>query len=156
MPMIGNLIRMATILILTATFIGYPSETRPEASVEKGQSGKVAPKTTSAPQIKVATNGTIKQCKERGLQNKILFLVSRYCPMCKKVKPVIEKLVRDEELELYYEPLDLTHSFDRKQLEGYNIEVQFVPTLIVDCRVYVGAKKPEQYQDIIKTFKYGS
>lgn len=155
MPTIGNLIRMATILTLITTLIGYPSKTRPEASVKKGQSGKIAAKATSAPKIKIVTSGTVKQCKERGLDNKILFLVSRYCPKCKKVKPVIEKLVKDEELELYYEPLDLTYSFDRKQLENYNIEVQFVPTLIVDCRVYVGAKEPEQYQDIIKTFKYG-
>lgn len=135
------------VIAATVAVVGYVSGAWTKNTPEKTK--------ITVSKIRIITNGSIAQCRERGLENKILFLMSRYCPNCKKVKPVIEKLVRDEELELYYQSLDLSFGSERNQLNGYNIEVQFVPTLIVNCYAYVGAKKREQYSDILKAYKLG-
>ncbi|MFH1829668.1 MAG: hypothetical protein ABH871_02675, partial [Pseudomonadota bacterium] len=80
---------------------------------------------------------------------------SRYCPKCKQTSSVIEDIIRKEGLESYYIPLDITTAYGMKQLRTYDLEVQFVPTLIVNCMAYVGQKPAEQYNNIMKAFKYG-
>lgn len=109
----------------------------------------------SVPQVRISADTAVDHCSERGLQDRILFIVSQFCPKCKKARPVLERAVRGEGLELYYERIDLADPSGRERIEAYGISVQFVPTLLVDCQAYVGANHASRYGDIIREYKYG-
>ena len=142
-------------IILIVTIVGCASGTRPKEQPEKGPASEAGPRKTTAPKMKITTDGIVEHCGERGLVNKILLLISPYCPKCKKAMPIINEIIRREQLELYFELLDLSLQSERDRLKKYNLEAQFVPTLIVDCQAHVGLKKRERYEEIIRSFKYG-
>jgi hypothetical protein len=140
------------VIVATMTAVGCNSGTQLS---EKAKIAEAPAKKTVVPKIRISADGALEQCRERGLEDKFLLVVSRYCPKCKRAKPIIEKVIGDEKLESYYETLDVSFHSERQRLKAYNIEVQFVPTFIANCYAYVGARNKEQYNDIMKAYKLG-
>lgn len=107
--------------------------------------------TKSAPEpILIKRDMQITDCDKRGIEEIVLFIYSRYCPHCKKAMPVVEKLVAQKRLVSKYIPIDTSTKEGRGLLKQYGIRVQFVPTLIKDCKAYVGSKKKEFYEGVFR------
>jgi len=97
----------------------------------------------------------IDNCSSRNLSNKIIYFMSKYCPHCQQVKPIIRRIIKEEKLEKYYEEFDLADENARIKFEKCNcfVELQFVPVLVVNCQVLPGARSEKDYTDLLKKFK---
>lgn len=80
--------------------------------------------------------------------DKIIFVEKAGCPACVAVKPRIEKL--EKELNLDIKRYNLAVEQDRTELISKFILPRYVPTLIKDCNVYVGALSEENLREILK------
>ena len=90
------------------------------------------------------------QCHAK-LNNKIILIVSQYCSQCKKVLPIVENIVEQNKLEKDFRLLNINNKVDREFIRAHNIHLQYVPTLIVDCYYYVGAKNENEYKEIFNS-----
>jgi len=88
------------------------------------------------------------QCKP-ALQNKIVLIVSQHCPQCKKALPVIEQVIENKNLEKNFQLLNINNQIDRNYIKDNNINLRFVPTLIVNCQYHVGVFSKAEYEKII-------
>lgn len=91
----------------------------------------------------------IEECEEREMDDYVIFIYSRYCPHCKKAMPVVEEIVTKQKIGSRYLPIDTTTKEGRDMLTQFGIRVQYVPTLIKDCKAHVGAKKTEYYEEVL-------
>jgi len=89
-------------------------------------------------------------CIEKNLDNKIIQLESKFCGHCATVKPILENLAKENNVEITF--LDSSDEQDREIIDSYNLQVLFTPTLIIDCKVVVGGQSEETYKDLIKEF----
>jgi len=94
----------------------------------------------------------ISACKSRKLDNKILLITSKYCPHCKKVVDLILPLIKKYHLTKYFSLFDIINSADLHALNELRISTPYVPTLIVNCNAYLGAKDWDQYNKILAEF----
>jgi len=99
--------------------------------------------------ITIKRDMEIPRCEEREIDGYVLFIYSRYCPHCKEAMPIVEELVTKKKIGSRYLPVDTTTQEGRDVLKQIGIRVQFVPTLIKDCKAHVGAKKREYYEEVI-------
>jgi thiol-disulfide isomerase/thioredoxin len=91
----------------------------------------------------------IEDCEGREMGDYVIFIYSRYCPHCKKAMPVVEEIVTKQKIGSRYLPIDTTTEEGRDLLNQFGIRVQYVPTLIKDCKAHVGAKKDAEYEEIL-------
>ncbi|MFP4118778.1 MAG: thioredoxin family protein [Candidatus Woesearchaeota archaeon] len=85
-----------------------------------------------------------KECKQKGLQDKVLMIESKYCGHCQETKPGFEQAL--EESGMTAEFYDLAEPEEQKELmDEYGISVQYTPTFVFGCNYYVGAYEKEQY-----------
>jgi len=103
--------------------------------------------------IDLSSEMSIPQCAQRELEKKILYLGSKYCSHCKKAQPVIEKIIKELDFSKIYKSFDLSDSNDSIAVQKYKIHVLYTPTLIVDCKVYIGDKPESEFKKIISAFK---
>lgn len=90
-------------------------------------------------------------CQERGLENSIVVLESKYCGACKSALPKIKAAA--EELKVDVTFLDLSATEDASTVnEKYKITPKYTPTMIAGCKVYIGDKTQEEFKSIISTF----
>lgn len=99
--------------------------------------------------IVIGADGEIADCNLRQLEGRLIFITSQYCPHCKKALPVVEKIIADKKLNDIYEHVDTTTEEGRDVLSGAGISVQYVPTLIYDCKAYVGGGDAAKYEKIL-------
>lgn len=78
----------------------------------------------------------------------LIFVEKTGCPACVAVKPRIENL--ESELKLDIKHYNLAVEDDRNELISKFILPRYVPTLIKDCKVYVGALSEEKLREILK------
>jgi len=95
-------------------------------------------------------------CMERSLKEKIIFVISKYCPHCRRSRPILEKVINDNKLSKYYVFLDLANEKDRDKLDSFGITVIYTPTLIINCSSYIGSKPEKKYLELVKKFKESS
>ena len=91
----------------------------------------------------------IPDCELRQLKGRMVFITSAHCPHCKKALPKMEKIIKERNLGNVYENIDTSTDEGREVLEGAGIRVQYVPTLILDCKAYVGGKYTDKYGEIL-------
>ena len=96
--------------------------------------------------------GTIAQelCSERGLNDKIIVLESRYCGACRTAVPRLQEI--DQELQAGIIFLDLSEGQYIKTMEEFRIYPQYTPTVLVGCDIYIGAYQKDTYKEIIEAF----
>ncbi len=108
--------------------------------------------TSAAGKAKTLTlprSGTVAECRERGLDGKILLVMSRSCGHCRRARPRIEEVVQAKGLAERFEIIDTRDPGARERLAAYGLRVRSVPTLIVDCTIHVGARSKKEYEMII-------
>ena len=100
-------------------------------------------------QIKLDKDQKINEptCSERNLNGKIIQFESKFCGHCATVKPILERLAQEKNIEIIF--LDISKEEDRQIMESYKIEILFTPTLIANCNVVVGAKSKEFYENLL-------
>jgi len=126
-----------------------------KTAVEKTEDAKVAPSADKYhfEDILVAADMDIGECELRQLCGRILFVTSQYCPHCKKALPVVEKLIDEKGFRDAYEHVGTSEEEGRDVLEGAGLQIKYVPTLIIDCKAFVGGKHADNYGEILSTFK---
>ena len=88
------------------------------------------------------------ECSRRGLDDKVVVLVSKYCSACKVVVPILEEIEKELEMEFLY--FDLSDKQDSEKFGEYKIQAQWTPTVIIGCEVLIGGYPKEQYKTIIE------
>ena len=135
------LIAVALVLSLSA----YAHKGHGAASKHKQPQAKTSPHEI----VTVKRDMEIEGCEEREMDDYVIFIYSRYCPHCKKAMPVVEEIVAKQKIGSRYLPIDTTTKEGRDMLTQFGIRVQYVPTLIKDCKAHVGAKKAEYYEEVL-------
>lgn len=94
--------------------------------------------------------GTIplELCKERGLNDEIIILESRYCGACRIVVPRLKEI--GEELQEEFIFLDLSKKGDLRKMKEFKIIPMYTPTVLIGCDVYIGAYPKEKYKQPIE------
>lgn len=145
--MIKALARYAILIAvaLTLPLSGYSCEGHGASPKHKHPEAKGSPHET----IIIKRDMEIEDCEEREMDEYVIFIYSRYCPHCKKAMPVVEEIVTKQKIGSRYLPIDTTTKEGRDMLTQFGIRVQYVPTLIKDCKAHVGAKKAEYYEEVL-------
>lgn len=96
--------------------------------------------------------GTIpcELCEERGLEDKIVVLESKYCGACKVAVPLMKEAGEEAGVEILF--LDLSVKEESQKMEGFKILPSYTPTMVAGCNVYIGVKEKEEYKEIIGDF----
>jgi glutaredoxin len=110
----------------------------------------LTPTNKKVKKITVTTETSIPQCTARGFDNKIILITSKYCPHCKEAKKIINPIIKKLKLKSNYAILDITKDADRNLLEMNGIRAHYLPTLIINCKAYVGLKSKEKYTALFK------
>lgn len=80
--------------------------------------------------------------------DEVLVISKTGCPACAVAVPILEEL--EEEIGEEFLHLNMAVDEDRNKLLGYGFVSKYVPTVIVDCKVYAGALEKERYRTIIE------
>ncbi|MCK5474495.1 MAG: thioredoxin family protein [Candidatus Aenigmarchaeota archaeon] len=90
------------------------------------------------------------ECKNRGLENKVIMFESKYCSHCATTLPVFQEACRS----LGIEPaiLDLTIEEDKELTKSYGLDIRYTPTFVFGCDYYVGVKTEENYLRLCELF----
>jgi len=91
-------------------------------------------------------------CEDRGLNDKIIMLESKYCGACKVAHPRLEEAGHELGADIIY--LDLSVDEDKERMkEEFRVAPQYTPTVIVGCQVLIGGKySKEEYVEVISDF----
>ena len=89
-------------------------------------------------------------CSERGLNDKIIMLQSKYCGACKIAMPRLKEVESETGADIIF--LDLSEKGDLETMKSFHIVPQYTPTLVVGCDVYIGAKSKDSYKNIVEAF----
>lgn len=141
---------MRTAIYTLAVLVFFLATAGTAASHSTGVAHKHKKPAKAAPKsILIKRDMVIENCEERGVDEYVFFIYSRYCPHCKKAMLIVEELARKNKLGSSYLPVDTSTKEGRDLLNQFGIRVQYVPTLIVDCKAHVGAKKDEYYEEVL-------
>ncbi len=100
----------------------------------------------------INSDKNIANCKERGLEHRILLITSRYCSHCKEAIKKLTPLISQCKLTNNLQVLDVINKNDAEALAKLAMVISGVPVLIINCKAYVGTKGTEQYKDLLKEF----
>lgn len=95
----------------------------------------------------------IPDCEKRGISNKIYFLGFEECKHCKIAKPIFEDIVKKENLDSYYTRLDLKEKDGKSFMSDKKIRILYTPTIILNCRAYIGVHEKSYYEQLVGYFK---
>ncbi|MFH1425787.1 MAG: thioredoxin family protein [archaeon] len=90
---------------------------------------------------------TEEQCLDRGFENKVIMLESKYCGHCRETKPVFLEACNGGGVEPIV--LDISERKDRAEMDSYGVEIRYTPTFIFGCDYYVGVQSGENYKNYI-------
>ena len=82
------------------------------------------------------------QCSSRGIEDAVVVFYSPGCPACERALPELEELA-DEMPDDDFRFINL--GTDREELDKLGLVPVYVPTVVIDCKVYVGARTKEEY-----------
>ena len=89
-------------------------------------------------------------CEERGLDDKVIMIGSKYCGHCEKTKPDFIETCEKKEIKPII--LDLAEEEHREKLKSFGIEVHYTPTFIYGCKYYVGERTKKEYLKLCEEF----
>jgi len=89
-------------------------------------------------------------CVEKQLAGKVVVLHSKYCGACKVAVPRLKEI--EQELNTQFEYYDLAVESDMGKLNQLQIKTQYTPTVVVNCKVYIGTYPKEDYKKFIGDF----
>lgn len=80
--------------------------------------------------------------------NRVTLIGKEGCPHCAIAESRLKEL--EQELGMEFKYYDLARGEDAQEVKEFNLIVQFVPSVIIDCKVYVGVRDKEQYKKYIQ------
>lgn len=89
---------------------------------------------------------TQKECSDRGLGERAIFIYSPTCPACKMTKPAL--LEAASEAGVTVEEVNLVTQ--KQKLDELAILPYYIPTTIIDCEILVGAKQKFEFRDALE------
>lgn len=103
--------------------------------------------------VEIKRRMLVPDCKERELNNKIYFLGFERCKHCQAAKPIIQEIIKKEKLEDYFYSLDLTKEEGKIFMSDKKLDIYKTPTIIFNCRAYIGLYEKSFYQKLVYYFK---
>jgi thiol-disulfide isomerase/thioredoxin len=85
-------------------------------------------------------------CVAREVDDKVVVFHSDGCPACAVAVPRLEEL--QGEIDYGFEFIDL--SSDRERALELGLVPTHIPTVLIRCRAYVGARTKEEYRSLIE------
>jgi len=79
--------------------------------------------------------------------NKVTIIHAAGCSACAIAIPRLQEL--EQELEMNFDYYDFAIDNDKEKILNFGLIPKAVPTAIINCKVYVGAKSKEQYKEAI-------
>jgi len=101
--------------------------------------------------IHLDSDTTIAQnlCQERNLEGKVIVIKKNYCSACNIVVPLFEEL--EQELDMDFIFLNLSEKDDLERVKDeFGLAPHYTPTVLIGCKVYVGAYSKQEYETFIK------
>ncbi|MEM4152534.1 MAG: hypothetical protein QXK80_00215 [Candidatus Pacearchaeota archaeon] len=92
-------------------------------------------------------DGTILSSEYCNKLPKIMIIHMTGCSACAIAVPRLQELER--ELNLSFSYYDLAIEKDKEAVLNLNLIPEAVPTVIIDCKTYVGVKSKEEYKNAI-------
>ena len=96
----------------------------------------------------ILSDGTLldySDCLARGVNNKVVVFHANGCPACGIAVPILEELAN--EIDYEFEFIELSTNVERaNELE---LMPTHIPTVLIKCKAYVGAKTKEEYKSLI-------
>jgi thiol-disulfide isomerase/thioredoxin len=86
------------------------------------------------------------ECSSRGIQDSVVVYHTPGCSACAKALPVLEEISREMPGKEF---IFINLAEDREEMEELRMTPTYVPTVVADCRVLVGAKSREEYLSYI-------
>ncbi len=110
---------------------------------------------TSDDKVTISSQGTLDPefCKEKGLNDKVIMIESRYCGHCQTTKPKFLDACDEKGIEPVV--IDVSVQEDQDLMESYGIQTRYTPTFLFGCDHYVGAMDKQTYLSLIDSFKSG-
>ena len=101
--------------------------------------------------IFIEHNDTISDsiCTEKGIKNKIIVMHQTGCPACSIAVPRLEELDNELSLGKKIEFINLVTEDGRERILALGIVPRLVPTVLINCKVYVGALPKDEYRKLI-------
>ncbi len=87
------------------------------------------------------------QCASRGIEDMVVVFYETGCPACEQAVPVLREIEKDIPGK-GFRFLNLMN--DRESVEELGLVPSYVPTVVINCRVYVGVRAKEQYLSYIR------
>ena len=84
-------------------------------------------------------------CAARGIRNEVVAFYSPGCPACAVAIPRLKEI--EKELNMTFEYVDVSSGQER--ILELGLVPAKIPTVIIDCRVYVGTRTKEEYRNLI-------
>ncbi|MCL6500863.1 MAG: hypothetical protein K6T16_02415 [Candidatus Pacearchaeota archaeon] len=78
---------------------------------------------------------------------KVMVIHQAGCSACAVALPRLQEL--EQELNQDFKYYDLAIDNNRKAIFAMGLIPQVVPTIIINCKVYIGARSKEEYKDLI-------
>lgn len=111
---------------------------------------------TSAPPL-TEVNGTIilsdgtvipqDVCAQKGIEDSVLVFHSPGCPACIQTVPVLEEIESETGKDIEF--LDVTSANDRQAMEKLGMMPDYIPAVVIKCRVYVGYKGKAEFMQLM-------
>jgi len=89
-------------------------------------------------------------CSERGFDDKVIILESRYCGACRIAVPILKEIEEEEQAEFLF--LDLSEKCNLEKMKEFRIMPKYTPTILIGCEVLIGAYSKEKYKALIEDF----
>ncbi len=84
----------------------------------------------------------------KNIQEKNIVIHRKGCLACAKALPILNEIEFEHNIKIEY--YDLAVPEEREKLLSMNFTTQYVPTLISNCKAYVGIKSKENYLQILE------
>lgn len=81
------------------------------------------------------------------LNDQILVVLKTGCAGCSKVEPILKEIEEEENLEFKY--FNVAIKEQSNELMSMGFVPQYVPSIVVDCKVYSGPLSKERYLQIL-------
>jgi thiol-disulfide isomerase/thioredoxin len=94
----------------------------------------------------ILSDGTVipqDVCEGRGIENSVIVFHSPSCPACIQTVPVLEEIKNETGKDIEF--LDMTSANDRQTAEKLGMMPDYIPAVVIKCRVYVGYKGKEEF-----------
>ena len=98
--------------------------------------------------VQVISDGTVLEqsfCSSKGLDTQVTVFHSLECPACQRTVPVLVEIRNQTGAK--FEFIDVRS--DTARISELGIKPDYIPAVIIKCKVYVGYKSKEEFESLI-------